>query len=65
MRMIDYMLIFLALFSAPGWQNGLDDFSHGLGSALLVLLLVGAIRAVRAEVNSVHRAPIPLRRDDR
>lgn len=50
MRAIDFMSVFFLLGSAPFWQMGLDSMSQGLGSALLVLLLLGAIRAARADI---------------
>ncbi len=50
MRTIDYLSVFFLLGAAPAWQVSLDAFSNGLGSALLITLLIGAIRASRADV---------------
>ena len=52
MRAIDYLSVFFLLGAAPAWQAGLDSFSAGLGSALLVILLIGAIRTTQDEVTS-------------
>jgi hypothetical protein len=50
MRAIDFMSVFFLLGSAPYWQAGLDDFCSGLGSALLILLLISASAAARQDV---------------
>ncbi len=49
MRAVDNLSIFLLLGSAPTWQSGLDQVCAGLGSTLLLLLLLGAIGATRAD----------------
>ncbi len=56
MRSIDFMSVFFLLASAPFWQIGLDNICAGLGSALLVLLLTGAIRAAHADVMAKDRS---------
>jgi hypothetical protein len=58
MRAIDYLSIFLLLGSAPGWQGDLDKLSAGLGTSLVLILLVGAIRTVLAETDN----PRPMQR---
>ena len=50
MRTIDYLTVFFLLGAAPAWQVSLDALSNGLGSSLLITLLIGAIRASRADV---------------
>ena len=56
MRTIDYLSVFFLLGAAPAWQGKLDALSSGLGSALLITLLIGAIRASRADINSTTPA---------
>ncbi len=56
MRTIDYLSVFFLLGAAPAWQGKLDTLSNGLGSALLITLLIGAIRASRADVNNTNPA---------
>ena len=55
MRAIDYLSVFFLLGAAPAWQAGLDNFSAGLGSALLVILLIGAIRTTQSDTDVVDR----------
>lgn len=50
MRAIDFMSVFFLLASAPYWQTSLDDFCSGLGSSLLLLLLIGASTAARQDI---------------
>ncbi len=52
MRTIDYLSVFFLLGAAPAWQGKLDSLSNGLGSALLITLLIGAIRASRADIQN-------------
>ena len=55
MRSIDYLSVFFLLGAAPAWQASLDGLSAGLGTALLIMLLLGAIRASWAETkNASH-----------
>ena len=55
MRSIDYLSVFFLLGAAPVWQASLDGLSAGLGTTLLITLLLGAIRASWAETkNSSH-----------
>ncbi|MCP4936366.1 MAG: hypothetical protein GY927_19725 [bacterium] len=56
MRTIDYLSVFFLLGAAPAWQGKLDTLSNGLGSALLITLLIGAIRASRADINNTAPA---------
>ncbi len=56
MRTIDYLSVFFLLGAAPAWQGSLDAFSNGLGSALLITLLAGAIRASRADITITTHA---------
>ncbi len=56
MRTIDYLSVFFLLGAAPAWQGKLDMWSSGLGTALLITLLIGAIRASRADVNDTNPA---------
>ncbi len=56
MRTIDYLSVFFLLGAAPAWQGKLDTLSSGLGTALLITLLIGAIRASRADVNDTNPA---------
>ncbi len=56
MRTIDYLSVFFLLGAAPAWQGNLDALSNGLGSVLLITLLIGAIRASRADINNTTPA---------
>ncbi len=59
MRTIDYLSVFFLLGAAPAWQGKLDALSSGFGSALLITLLIGAIRSSRADINKTT----PAKRD--
>ena len=50
MRTIDYLSVFFLLGAAPAWQASLDALSSGLGTSLLIILLIGGIKASRAEI---------------
>ena len=52
MRAIDYMSIFFMLGAAPTWQPALDHLSPGLGSSLVLIILVTAIRTVLHETET-------------
>lgn len=65
MRAIDYLSIFLLLGSAPTWQGAVDRMATGLGSALLLLLLLTAVRLVFSELRDDRRetaVPTPFNR---
>ena len=51
MRTIDYLVVFSLIGVAPFWQSELDMLSTGLGSALLILLMTGAIRTAISEID--------------
>ena len=55
MRAIDYISIFLMLASAPTWQGALDHLSPGLGSCLVLILLIASIQTVRRETEDPRR----------
>lgn len=50
MKSIDYLSIFLLLGSAPTWQGEIDRRCPGLGSALLIMLVLAALHLVRNEL---------------
>jgi len=51
MRAFDYLIMFSLISVAPFWQSGLDELSPGLGSALLILLFIAAIRTASSKVD--------------
>jgi hypothetical protein len=55
MKAVDYLSIFLLLGSAPTWQGEVDRLAAGLGSALLLLLLLTAVNLVRGEFGNADR----------
>ena len=50
MKSVDYLSIFLLIGAAPTWQAELDRLSAGMGSALLIILLLTAVRLVQSEI---------------
>jgi hypothetical protein len=56
MHAIDYLSVYLLLGAAPTWQAGLDKLSGGLGSALLVILLISAIRTTQINNHTTDRS---------
>ena len=54
MRAFDYLIMFSLISVAPFWQSGLDELSPGLGSALLILLFIAAIRTASSKVDKTN-----------
>ena len=49
MKAIDYLTIFFLLGSAPSWQSTLDGAAAGLGTALLLLMMISIFRLLWTE----------------
>ncbi len=58
MRTIDFVSVFLLLGSAPFWQIGLDHLCPGLGSSLLILLLIGATKTALEDCTVKRTHPV-------